>query len=226
MPSQSPPAENSNASKLTGYGVAGTVFYLGILVGVFVRVGAAPFVGKQLNEWGDFLAGVFGPLALLWLVLGYFIQAKELRAQVEGTLGLAQHTSRYADIAEYRYNREAEEEERRLRPTFSQFREPFVSVGSDGRNVFSLDIINSGGEARDVKIQGLAKGGFSISPQSSIITGKTASITIHTAGALPIRFELRFNDVTNVDYCDVCEITHDNQFRVISWDGGLEGRIV
>ena len=81
MPSQSPPAENSNASKLTGYGIAGTVFYLGILVGVFFRVGAAPFVGKQLNEWGDFLAGVFGPLALLWLALGYFIQAKELRAQ-------------------------------------------------------------------------------------------------------------------------------------------------
>ena len=32
-----------------------------------------------LNEVGDFLAGVFGPLAILWLVLGFLQQGKELR---------------------------------------------------------------------------------------------------------------------------------------------------
>ncbi len=32
-----------------------------------------------LNEVGDFLAGVFGPLAILWLVLGFFQQGLELR---------------------------------------------------------------------------------------------------------------------------------------------------
>lgn len=31
------------------------------------------------NEVGDFLAGVFSPLAFLWLVLGYFQQGQELR---------------------------------------------------------------------------------------------------------------------------------------------------
>ena len=31
------------------------------------------------NEWGDFLAGVFGPLALLWVVLGFLQQGSELR---------------------------------------------------------------------------------------------------------------------------------------------------
>lgn len=30
------------------------------------------------NELGDFLAGVFSPLAFLWLIVGYFLQAREL----------------------------------------------------------------------------------------------------------------------------------------------------
>lgn len=32
-----------------------------------------------LNEWGDFLAGASAPLALLWLVIGYFQHGQELR---------------------------------------------------------------------------------------------------------------------------------------------------
>lgn len=35
------------------------------------------------NEFGDFLAGAFGPLAILWLVVGYFQQGKELRQNTE-----------------------------------------------------------------------------------------------------------------------------------------------
>lgn len=31
------------------------------------------------NEWGDFFAGMFAPLAFLWLVLGYLQQGEELR---------------------------------------------------------------------------------------------------------------------------------------------------
>ncbi|MGO4011570.1 hypothetical protein [Pseudomonas sp. ITP1] len=38
-----------------------------------------------LNEVGDFLAGAFGPVAILWLVLGYFQQGIELR---QGTAAL------------------------------------------------------------------------------------------------------------------------------------------
>lgn len=39
----------------------------------------------DLNEVGDFLAGAFGPLAILWLVLGFFQQGIELR---QGTAAL------------------------------------------------------------------------------------------------------------------------------------------
>ncbi len=37
----------------------------------------------DLNELGDFLAGVFTPLAFGWLVYGYLLQSKELRLQRE-----------------------------------------------------------------------------------------------------------------------------------------------
>lgn len=36
-----------------------------------------------LNEWGDFLAGIFAPLAFFWLVLGYYQQGEELRQNTE-----------------------------------------------------------------------------------------------------------------------------------------------
>lgn len=35
------------------------------------------------NEWGDFLAGVVGPVAIFWLVLGFIQQGKELSNSVE-----------------------------------------------------------------------------------------------------------------------------------------------
>jgi hypothetical protein len=37
----------------------------------------------KANEWGDFFAGVFAPLAFLWLVLGYLQQGEELRLSTE-----------------------------------------------------------------------------------------------------------------------------------------------
>lgn len=37
----------------------------------------------QLNEAGDFWAGLAAPLAFYWLVLGFFQQGRELRLQVE-----------------------------------------------------------------------------------------------------------------------------------------------
>ena len=37
----------------------------------------------NLNELGDFLAGLFTPLAFGWLVYGYLLQSSELRLQRE-----------------------------------------------------------------------------------------------------------------------------------------------
>jgi hypothetical protein len=59
-----------------------TGFYLG-LIAVYVISQWGKFCDLPPNELGDFLAGAFGPVAFLWLVLGYLQQGKELRQNGE-----------------------------------------------------------------------------------------------------------------------------------------------
>jgi hypothetical protein len=61
--------------------VIGIVFSVLYLVAVFYVIGGRldSLYAMRLNEIGDFLAGVFGPIAILWLVLGFFQQGIELQ---------------------------------------------------------------------------------------------------------------------------------------------------
>lgn len=51
----------------------------------------------ELNAIGDFFAGIFGPLAFLWLVLGYFQQGQELRQNNEALQLQAQELKNSVD---------------------------------------------------------------------------------------------------------------------------------
>ncbi|MGJ7533936.1 MULTISPECIES: hypothetical protein [unclassified Variovorax] len=62
----------------TWLGSLGTLAYSSVLAYLIYRRWDA-LTKLPLNELGDFLAGAFGPLAILWLVLGYFQQGIELR---------------------------------------------------------------------------------------------------------------------------------------------------
>lgn len=59
-------------------GIAITVVYLGILWFIFDGR-LTEILLMPPNEIGDLLAGMFGPLAILWLILGFFQQGIELR---------------------------------------------------------------------------------------------------------------------------------------------------
>lgn len=54
-----------------------TSCYLSLFLAVLLAR-AGEFFALPLNELGDFAAGIFAPLAFLWLVLGYRQQGKEL----------------------------------------------------------------------------------------------------------------------------------------------------
>lgn len=57
------------------FGVVLTAMWLGVML-AFMCLVPLP---KGLNEWGDFFAGFFSPVAFLWLVIGYLQQGEELR---------------------------------------------------------------------------------------------------------------------------------------------------
>jgi hypothetical protein len=71
----------SGADRRTVFGVALT--FLWVTVGAIYigrGFGWENFFQQPLGEMGDFLDGAFAPLAFLWLVLGLFIQQRELSA--------------------------------------------------------------------------------------------------------------------------------------------------
>lgn len=63
---------------ISNFGIITSLIYIG-----FIALLRFPFSIKTLmtipiNELGDFLAGIFGPLTLFWLILGFILQKKEL----------------------------------------------------------------------------------------------------------------------------------------------------
>ena len=57
-------------------GIVVTVIWIAIIVCIYLFTGLEH--PKSLNEFGDFLAGVFAPVAFFWLILGYMQQGKQL----------------------------------------------------------------------------------------------------------------------------------------------------
>ncbi len=65
-------------SDYSGIGMVATIIYL-VIVLVIIVLGREKFLEMAPNSWGDFLAGVFGPVALGWVVISTFQQREELR---------------------------------------------------------------------------------------------------------------------------------------------------
>ncbi|MBW8184453.1 hypothetical protein [Shewanella nanhaiensis] len=57
-----------------------------LIIGSLLALKWSDVINLTLNEWGDFLAGVTAPLAFLWLIIGYGLQRKELKANTEALL--------------------------------------------------------------------------------------------------------------------------------------------
>jgi hypothetical protein len=66
-------------------GVIVTIFWIAACT-VLICWKRDSLAGMKLNEFGDFAAGAFAPLAFLWLVLGYLQQGEDLRLNREALL--------------------------------------------------------------------------------------------------------------------------------------------
>ncbi|CAN7413208.1 hypothetical protein LJR277_002518 [Pseudomonas sp. LjRoot277] len=142
------------AKKLEFWGILGTVVYL-VIIAATVAFKFEKFLALELNELGDFLAGAFGPIAFLWLVLGFLqqgrelrlstdalqLQAEELKHSVEQQSIMADAAVRQIDAARQALELQMQESERALIADF-EVRAISKSGGSEGfRN--RIKIINN-----------------------------------------------------------------------------------
>lgn len=152
--------------KLELWGCIGTAVYL-LIIGLTVVVKFQEFKSLGLNELGDFLAGVFGPIAFLWLVLGFLqqgrelklssealqLQAKELKNSVEQQTIMAQAATQQIESQMLALRLQEQEVERSLSPNITA--EPGLRQGGSGggaKIIHYVSFLNSGPEARSVRI--------------------------------------------------------------------------
>ncbi|QNV68338.1 hypothetical protein F7661_22810 [Pseudomonas sp. CFA] len=111
----------------------------------------------NLNEVGDFLAGAFGPLAILWLVLGFFQQGIELR---QGTDALRMQAKELNNSVAQQY--EMVKAQKASLVNYERTLEPFLhlAVGDagwrEGNFYVSLNISNAGDYCEPVRVKILA----------------------------------------------------------------------
>ena len=187
-----------SADRLSKFGLVITVVYFAaLLVGIPIAAYYTLIEMNQLklNELGDFLAGAFGPLAIFWLVLGFFQQGHELRLQVqELALSVEQQKELVGvsrDTLEHeRYLADRRETERKaaLRPKFVVLASGGSSRGGkDGYAKNNIIITNSGHSVSEVKISfepSPFSGGFSQLPYWETGRTENASIQFNESGPL------------------------------------------
>jgi hypothetical protein len=157
-------------------GVFLTILYVVLLFFVLHgRIGELSSL--KLNEIGDVLAGVFGPLTILWLILGYFQQGIELRNSTRAldlqAVELARSVKVQSETIEISKiqlaNEQAQIEERRRKdrekdlPKIGAFKYWCEPV-QERKYAFFLVLENCGAMAKGVSIISFPSG-FDINPK-------------------------------------------------------------
>ena len=187
-----------------GLGVTALWVLSNTLLGLYVP---GDFSAMSLNEWGDFLAGVSAPLALLWLVIGYFqhgeelrlntkalsAQQEELRRQVEETATLARNAERQARAAENLVNLNREEHDRAALREVMDAQPEFAAYGGSYSTVeISQEIVNRGAAATDIEFH--PAGPYVVTPPSlrRLDSDAKADITVRHARGEPLQYPIPF----------------------------------
>lgn len=113
------------------------------------------------NEWGDFFAGAFGPIAFFWLVLGYFLQASELKESINSQKESIQQSDRAIALEEEKFEKSQKEANQAvfiashpsIRLPNNDPDQPFDNI----QYIITFSIVNLGATAVDVQIENVNK---------------------------------------------------------------------
>jgi hypothetical protein len=99
---QNPTSLTSQRDRQIQLGLILTALWLGAgALYVAASMGWTAFLRLPLGDLGDFLDGAFAPLAFLWLVLGLFLQQRELAANnlaIQRQFEVMQRSAKHAEI--------------------------------------------------------------------------------------------------------------------------------
>lgn len=170
--------------KRFAFGVGVTVLWLAFAAFMFFTQ-TRP---EKLNEWGDFFAGYFAPLAFLWLVLGYLQQGEELKAstealrlQAEELKNSVQQQSELVAVSRAQVQQESvaleEERERRRDAARPKFIPQHSSTATHAQYVdFTMKVVNIGNTATKFRMK------FDPPLVASGIRGGTDEVKFHNLG--------------------------------------------
>jgi type II secretory pathway pseudopilin PulG len=188
-----------NIKRLSG-GAFITVIWFLIIVFIFLFTGLEH--PDSLNELGDFLAGIFAPIAFFWLILGYKQQGKQLEQntkaleQQERALQLQidemrQGTKQQVELVQLQ-RQQLDEQHRTLEPRFiisqSKVNSPVYGSSTDPKIDINHNVVfvvinytldNLGGDAFNLRIT---------HPKTNEIFEKISNVKASTSEE--IRFEL------------------------------------
>lgn len=107
------------ADWLLWLGVVLTALWIGLgLLYILEIPGPARFITQDADKIGGFLEGAFAPVAFLWLVIGFFLQHRELGANTRAIRGQYEALQRTAENAEIQARAIAASELHTRRETF------------------------------------------------------------------------------------------------------------
>lgn len=148
-------ATEALSKRLGNIGWRGTWGYLGFWL-IVCLIRWDEMTALPLNSLGDFLAGVFGPMAVFWLVLGYLqqgeelkqntnaltLQVKELRASVKQQAEMVATNREIFDFDKERISSELKRTRQASQPSFDFSGSELYSSAVD--ITWELHIVNTG----------------------------------------------------------------------------------
>jgi hypothetical protein len=180
------------------------------------------------NEWGDFMAGAFAPLAFLWLVLGYLQQGDELRLSSDALRLQAEELNRsveqqrsLVEVAKLQLEVEREAA-RHERLALQQSVRPHLNVSSfasgnrDGGEAFYVVTVeNAGNTALDFSATLVLSDGtqFALSAPRTLDRGKTHDLSLEFGSPGDVagcRLALTFRDFLSVQHRNSWQLEVDS----------------
>jgi hypothetical protein len=183
-----------------------TVAWVAFLV-IYLLTVADVFADLPPNEFGDFLAGAFAPLAFLWLVLGFWqqgqelrhsadalwLQGKELQHSVEQQRELVNVSREQLQFESHVLQQQREEIARSAQPILSIVRAGSMS-SPPGNRLYRFRVINYGKTCTEVRLD--IKGYRSSPAAPAIKTGEPFEFNIEAPieNRLPYDVDIYFKD--------------------------------